>query len=854
MRFTLQVSFFAFSVFFVSTHILYAFHTDAETVKRVIKDARVATEWIEDASKILQSKQTTTLAEVKSKLNKVAKVKFTSPEYVDLKKAHQTAKTWVNRVNKSVVDDGSVQIHELKQLLREHKDLLIAFPEEEAKLKQALCGYCICRRPYEGFMIGCDECEEWYHGPCIGMTQAQGDKLEKYVCIRCCIKKVYKLSCNKVAFVVRKWCDKKDLSKARSQDNQKHQRKIREKKKEIEKWRNECQSSIEVLQKVKEKKRARQIAIETARLQAVAAEDELTLGVPSIPTINLAQDESLDREEALATANLTKSTAALEEANQRMMELTEYTKERKLIHRTEDSIASTFRYWAAMIRTLILAPDDNEVAIKAMPNVSIACTSPDQLLSDPMKYVLDATVELGLDTFPDVKVVRRAFESLGWACMALDVLKRKPTIGELQHLQELTNIVTLPEVKSIKMIKDLISRTSSWRAKVRKALAPVPGETSPFDMNELKALGMGLSAIAMKTPEQKLLYNVFCDEGARHCVCGGPRDEENMISCNSCGNWFHESCKATGIQSGKCDRCEKGEASTVVKSNTNPISPDLICPFVVNVEEEDISLHAPTVHTLWPPFGLSNSPEAHAGLGIAVSFKLEHMAKPSKKQIEVHIPANNLPINVPTQTPNQQYLSTATISQAMPGAQALPPSSTSQSVFSSSFALKEDNKTAVPAQTQSVNSNIQTSSLMTSRFSFPEKLMQITEDVQEASNLKTNESMDTNSNSPNLVGVQSGTNEVNKKIFEGLPDSLVQDALLVAKSVAESIPFVENSDNSLPMTSSPHTQESATHAVSTSAPKEEVTDTCTSPLYVKPTENLDQETKTYENGVHKSSS
>ena len=39
------------------------------------------------------------------------------------------------------------------------------------------------------FMICCDQCEEWYHGDCVGISVAQGKRMERYgedyVCVRC---------------------------------------------------------------------------------------------------------------------------------------------------------------------------------------------------------------------------------------------------------------------------------------------------------------------------------------------------------------------------------------------------------------------------------------------------------------------------------------------------------------------------------------------------------------------------------------------------------------------------------------------------------------------------------------------
>lgn len=49
--------------------------------------------------------------------------------------------------------------------------------------------YCICRSSKsDQFMICCDQCEEWFHGPCVNITQAYARKIANYYCPLCISK------------------------------------------------------------------------------------------------------------------------------------------------------------------------------------------------------------------------------------------------------------------------------------------------------------------------------------------------------------------------------------------------------------------------------------------------------------------------------------------------------------------------------------------------------------------------------------------------------------------------------------------------------------------------------------------
>ncbi|KAK5645407.1 hypothetical protein RI129_006707 [Pyrocoelia pectoralis] len=47
--------------------------------------------------------------------------------------------------------------------------------------------FCLCRQPYDEsqFYICCDSCQDWFHGRCVGILQSEADNIDEYVCPNC---------------------------------------------------------------------------------------------------------------------------------------------------------------------------------------------------------------------------------------------------------------------------------------------------------------------------------------------------------------------------------------------------------------------------------------------------------------------------------------------------------------------------------------------------------------------------------------------------------------------------------------------------------------------------------------------
>ncbi|KAK3598854.1 hypothetical protein CHS0354_008596 [Potamilus streckersoni] len=79
---------------------------------------------------------------------------------------------------------------ECVNILEDSAKFLDAYICDECK-KQQECAteelYCLCRTPYDEtkFYVGCDRCQDWFHGHCVGITEKEASQLDTYICPSC---------------------------------------------------------------------------------------------------------------------------------------------------------------------------------------------------------------------------------------------------------------------------------------------------------------------------------------------------------------------------------------------------------------------------------------------------------------------------------------------------------------------------------------------------------------------------------------------------------------------------------------------------------------------------------------------
>lgn len=597
-----------------------AFPAVCDMVQKVRGQYNKALEWKDATRKRLEGKEKLSPIDAKCILENGEKLGFSCKEMKTLRDAIRAARNWSNRFKKCKVEQGSTNANVVQALIDDHDALLLEMPDEVSRLKQAMQSYCLCRRPYSGFMIGCDECEEWYHGSCIGITESKADRFDKYVCIRCSLSRVFKNTAKEAVGIVRKWTCPKDMKKARAADAQKHQRKVRKETKDIERLRAEIQAleasqSQQAMDLTNETPAAQEnpsvplanaVAppVDTAppdQQEAQKAADSQTKQTPRVPKLSPAE----------AQAKIEKAHDAIRQCNERLARLSEKSEERKAILCSEDSKAPLLRNWCLRVRSLVLVPRSDEGAEACRP-------MQDGSLAHPMLNLMDEAREASIASVGDVEAMNNAFRCMAWCLLATRILSRKPTMTEMQLLVTKAKGLKLTEEKALRMIKAILLRAKAWQGKVLKALAPCPGETKAFSVDSLKELQTIADEIPLILKEEALLSGVVEDGGARHCVCKGPTDARFMLSCDKCDGWFHGPC--VDMTKEKCEALSKW----VCPPCNGALSPFDASKSVIVWEDRDdprqakkrrTAPEAPDPVKMWPPFGLFGSEQAREVLG-----------------------------------------------------------------------------------------------------------------------------------------------------------------------------------------------------------------------------------------------
>lgn len=171
-------------------------HSDSSQVLGLLEELTSHKRWFVKADAALHGATKLNLADMKALVAHGERLKLANPEMKELKNQIKLAKAWsLKRSKVTIVADGSEEsTTAAAALLAEATNLRVDLSSDTAALSEATQKYCVCGRAYSGFMFACDMCEEWYHGPCVEMSEQDVNDLAMYVCPRCRVKQTLKVA------------------------------------------------------------------------------------------------------------------------------------------------------------------------------------------------------------------------------------------------------------------------------------------------------------------------------------------------------------------------------------------------------------------------------------------------------------------------------------------------------------------------------------------------------------------------------------------------------------------------------------------------------------------------------------
>lgn len=155
-----------------------------ETVEQRIRDSQ---DWASRAMGALESP--TSLEEIRSLLAQAERAAVPLAQRAQLIEREATAVWWQNRAANVFLKQGC-QVTLLEALQGDgHFDLV---GEDGAWSASLACSYCTGEDASETsqFMIGCDTCGRWYHGPCVGVGKAAADAMDVFLCPECACRQL----------------------------------------------------------------------------------------------------------------------------------------------------------------------------------------------------------------------------------------------------------------------------------------------------------------------------------------------------------------------------------------------------------------------------------------------------------------------------------------------------------------------------------------------------------------------------------------------------------------------------------------------------------------------------------------
>lgn len=224
-----------------------------------------------------------------------------------------------------------------------------------------------------------------------------------------------------------------------------------------------------------------------------------------------------------------------------------------------------------MVRDHVLVPSDPTKSERARPTFGM-------LFSDPMKEVIEQARFMGISDLPDIKQMENHFKCMSWSLHALALLRRKPTLSDVDYLIACAEGLKLPDERALRTMKFMSARANQCQKNMLKVLNVPPDEGKLINVSSLDEILSCAEDLPVCIPVTKAFESARKDVSAGQSISG--RFDANRIPA---------AFPSSPLTDPSFDR------------------------------HSGVSEHAPDPMMLWPPFGLLGSKSAIKALGLECS-------------------------------------------------------------------------------------------------------------------------------------------------------------------------------------------------------------------------------------------
>lgn len=283
---------------------------EADAFKIILDEVKKAKSWLSKLKKRLKALITKRVGRLsintaRSFVEEGEDIVIEIPVFDLLKENVEMASEWEARVLESGLETGTARIASLVSLLNEYDcaGLVIDMDMHREVLKSATERYCICRQPFDGLMIGCDFCDDWFHDNCIGMSKEKAEKVENYTCPSCTILQDLSTAMQQVIDDQKNLWSQSEYVKSYEKQHGVLTRKLKREEKAVEKGEmlllsctnqmNQLKAGIEEIEKAKSKLTVNhQVNAESSSSTLAPAVQESTLPAQPAPAPAVAPVET----------------------------------------------------------------------------------------------------------------------------------------------------------------------------------------------------------------------------------------------------------------------------------------------------------------------------------------------------------------------------------------------------------------------------------------------------------------------------------------------------------------------------------------------------------------------------------